>query len=174
LEVFPYFGFGGWIAQEIGGMVSGHQFSAAEIEPLTAELGDPVSGLQDGLGGSGAKADNDFGSDGVNLSRKKRRTLPHFVFLGLAIFRRAAFHDVADVDVFALQTHGFNHLGEQFSGAAYERKALHIFVVAGTLADENQFRFGVAVAKDDIVARGMKFASPAFAEIFANLEERVV
>ena len=94
-------------------------------------------------------------------------------FSGSAIFRRAAFHDVADVDVFSLQAHRFDHLRQKFSGAADEGEALHVFIVAGAFADKNQFGFGIAVAEDDFVACFVKFAARAFAEIGANLEKRV-
>ena len=127
-----------------------------------------------GLRGGASQADDHFGSDGVDLAQQEWRAVADFVFFRSAIFRRAALHDVADVDVFALQAHGFDHLREKFSGAADERKTLHVFIVAGAFADENQFGFGIAVAEDDFVARPVEFAARAFAEIGSNLEQRIV
>ncbi len=93
-------------------------------------------------------------------------------FSGQAIFRRAAFHDVADVHVFAAQAHCFDHLREKFSGAADEWLALHVFVMAGAFTDEDEFGFRIAHAEDDFVARLVQAAARALAEIGANVVER--
>ena len=58
--------------------------------------------------------------DGIDLAHQEGGAGGDFVSLGHAIFWRAAFDYVADVDVFALQAHCFDHLGEKFAGAAYE------------------------------------------------------
>ena len=65
-----------------------------------------------------------FRLDHVNLAHQKRRAGGDFVFFRQAIFRRAAFDHVADVNVFAAQAHGFDHVRKEFSGAADEGFAL--------------------------------------------------
>jgi hypothetical protein len=63
-------------------------------------------------------------------------------------------------------------LGEQFSSAADERFALHVFIVARAFADENQFCFGISDAEDELRARFVETAACAFAEIGADVVER--
>ena len=53
------------------------------------------------LRGRPAEADDRLRRDHIELAEQIRRAGRDFVVLGLAIFRRAAFHDVADVNVFA-------------------------------------------------------------------------
>jgi hypothetical protein len=78
-----------------------------------------------------------LGIDGIQLAQEVGRAGGDFVFFGEAVLRRAALDDVADVNVFALQAHGFNHLGEEFSGPADKREALGVFIGTGTFADKN-------------------------------------
>jgi hypothetical protein len=155
-------------------MIGGHQFAAAKFEPLAAEMRDATIGFEKRLGGAGAETDDYFWRDGVELAEQERRAGLDFVGFRQAIFRRAAFYDVADVDVLALQAHGFDHLGQQFSGAAYERESLGIFVAARAFANEDQLGFWVAVTEDDFIARGVELAAGAFAEVFADFQEGVV
>src|SRR5207245_690556 len=91
-----------------------------------------------------------------------------------AIFRRAALDDVTDVNVFALQAHGFDHLREELSGAPDKGKALGIFIRARSLSDKNKLGFGISVAENDGVAMLMKLAARTFAQVLANPKERVV
>jgi hypothetical protein len=174
LQIFPDFAFCAGIAQQVGGVVRGHQFSAAKFEPLSAELGNAAVCFENGLRGGAAQADDYFGGDGVNLAQQEWRALADFIFFWSAIFRRAAFHDVADVDIISLQAHGFDHLRQKFSGTANERESLHVFVVTRTFAYEHKFGFGIAIAENYFVARLMKLAARAFAEIGSNLQEGIV
>ena len=73
----------------------------------------------------------------------------------------------------ALQAHGFDHLGEQFSGAAHEWEALLVFVCAGTFSDKNELSFRVAIAEDNFVASFVQLAASAWAEVFANDGQRI-
>src|SRR5439155_9917487 len=104
------FTFRGRIAQKIGGMIGGQQFSSAKFQPLAAKLRDAAIGLQQRFGGSGAEAHNYLWSDDVNLTQEKWRASLDFVFFRLTVLRWPALHDVADIDVIALQAHGFDHL----------------------------------------------------------------
>ena len=106
--------------------------------------------------------------DGVDLADQEGGAGGRFHPLRAGDFRGAALYYVADVDVFALQAHGFDHLGEEFAGAADEGEALDVFVVAGAFADEDEVGFRVAVAEDDFVAGFVEFAAGAFAEVGAD------
>jgi hypothetical protein len=120
------------------------------------------------LRGATSQGANYFRPDDVNLAKEKRRACGDFVFFRKAIFGRAAFHYIADVNIFAAQAHGFNHLREQFSRAANERLAFDIFVVAGAFADEDKFRFHAAYSENNVGARLVQFAARAITDGFAN------
>ena len=154
-------------------MIGGHQFCAAEIEPLAAEFRDALGGLQQGLRGAAAKGADHFGFDGVNLAHQEWGAGGDFVFFGEAIFRGATFYYVGDVDVFALQAHGFDHVGEKFSGTADERFAAQIFVTARAFADEHQVGVGIASAEDDLGAAFVELTAGAVADVFADSRESV-
>ncbi len=154
-------------------MIGGHQFSTAKIEPLSAEMRNAAVCFENGLCGGASETDDYLWSDRVNLAEQKRGARSDFIFFGRTIFWWTAFDDIADVDVFSLQAHRFDHLRKKLSGTSDEGKALHVFIVSGTFADENEFSFGIAVAKNDRVARFVKLAARAFAQVGSNLRERV-
>jgi hypothetical protein len=131
-------------------------------------------GGEQSLRGAGAEAANHFRLNGRELTQQERRADGDFVFIGKAIFGRAAFHDVADVDVLAAKRHCFDHLREKFSCAADEGLALDIFIVAWAFADENEFGFGISDAEYEFGARFVQAAARAFAEVGANVVERFV
>jgi hypothetical protein len=170
LQIFPDFALGAGIAQQVGGVIGGHQFSTAKFEPLSAEVRNAAVCFENGLRGGASEADDYFGGDGINLAQQEWRALAYFIFLRGAIFRRTALHDVADVDVFSLQAHRFNHLREKFSGAADKRETLHVLIMAGAFADKNEFGFWIAVAEDNFIPRSVEFAARAFAEVGSNLQ----
>ena len=151
-------------------MIGGDQFRAAEVEPLAAESARCPEWCASSVCAAHAPRQQiTFGWIAASWRRKIWRAGGDFVLFRQAIFGRAAFDDVADVNVFAAQAHRFDHLREKFSGAAYERLALHVFVVAGAFADEHELRFRIAHAEDDIVARLVQFAARALAEIGADV-----
>jgi hypothetical protein len=173
LEIFPDFGFCAGIAEKISGVIRGHKFVASEIEPLAAELGDATIGLEQSLCGARTEANDNFGRDGIELAEEEGRASGDLIFLGQAIFRRPAFYDVADVDVLAAESHGFDHLVQKFSGAADKGQPLRVFIGAGTFANENELGFGMAVGEDDVFSRFVEFAAGAVAEVLADFKERV-
>src|SRR5580704_5142207 len=167
LQILPDFTLRVWISQQVSRMIGGNQFRAAKLKPLAAKTGDALGGLQKSLRRAASQAANYFRTDHINLAEKKGRASGDFIFFGQAIFRRAAFHHVANVNIFAAQAHGFDHLREQFPGAADERFAFDIFVVPGTFADENQFRFQVANAENNIGSGFVQCATRAIADGFS-------
>src|SRR5258708_35332817 len=133
-------------------MIRGHQLVAAPLQPLSAKLRDTASGIENRLGGGGAEADDHLGMNRVNLAHQKWRAGGNLIGLWRAIFRWAAFHHVADVDVAALQAHSLNHLCQEFSSASDKRQALRVFVRAGDRASKYKLRFGIAIAKQHFIA----------------------
>src|SRR5882757_1505503 len=173
LQVFPDITLGGGIAQQIGGVISSHHFVSAVIEPFAAEMRDAAIGLQQSLRRGGPETDDYFRPQHVQLAKQKWRASFDFVFFRLTISRRTAFYDVADVHVAALQAHGFDHLGQKFSGTADEWQSLGVFVRAWSFADKNELRGRAAVAENNFVAGGVQLAAGTFAEVSANDRKRV-
>ncbi len=91
---------------------------------------------------------------------------------GARFLRRAALHHVADVNVFAANAHGRDHVVEQLSGAAHKGLALRVFVRARTLAHEHDARVRIAHAEDDVGASLAQLAAGAVANVFANHAQR--
>src|SRR5690348_8040456 len=128
-------------------MIGAHHRNAAKLEPLPAQ---PRNGLLlaiNRLKGNRAEAYDGFGIDDRELPVQKRRAGFHFVRLRRAIFRRTALHHVADVNVFTLEAHRFDHLREQFSRAADERQSLNIFIAPRPFADETSSARGLPLPK---------------------------
>src|SRR5260370_12436215 len=96
------------------------------------------------------------------------------MFCRRAIFRGAALQNVTNVDVLALQAHGFDHLGQQFSRATYKGQPLLIFIAPRAFAHENEVGFGISIAEDELGAAAMQLAAGTIAEISLNLHQRVV
>src|ERR1700735_3226007 len=149
-------------------MVCGNQFRAAEVKPLAPEPRDTLGRLQKRLRSATPEAANYFRPDYINLPEEKRRASCDFVFFRQAVFRRAAFHYVADVNVFSAQSHRLDHLRKKFSSAAHERLAFNIFIAARPFADENQLRFHAADSENDIRAALVQLAASAIPNRFSN------
>ena len=115
-----------------------------------------------------AQRDDDLGPHHIDLPEEERRAGIGLFRLGGAIAGRTALDHVGDVDLFALQAHGRDHVVEQLPGAAHERQSLRVFVGAGAFADEHQARVGRAVGKHDLVAALVQGAARAVADVFAD------
>lgn len=115
-----------------------------------------------------AKGDNDFGADDVDLLEEEWDAGVGFVGLGGAVLRGPALDDIGDVDLFALEAHGGDHVVEELATPAYEGQALGVFVRAGALADEHELGVGVAVAEDELVAAFGELAARAVADLLAD------
>ncbi len=155
-------------------MIRAHHRNAAEYKPLSAQPRNRLLLAINRLKSNRAEAHDGFGIDDRKLPVQKWRAGFHFVRLRRAIFRRTAFHHVADVNVFALEAHRFDHLREQFSGAPHERQSLNIFVAPRPFADEHQFRARIAAAEDNGIALLTKLASLAIPDILADYLQRIV
>ncbi len=155
-------------------MVGDHDGNVAPLLPLAARFGDAFPGIEQGFHGGCAEDANGFGLDGHELAVEELAADFHFVGLRGTIFGRAAFDDVADVDVIAFELDAFfgggvlNHLREQLASAADEGQALLIFIGTRTFANEDERRSFVAGAKDDFVAGLAEAAAFAIADVFAD------
>ena len=87
------------------------------------------------------------GSNQLNLTTQVAIAGLHLVRLRIAIVRRAALKNVGDIDCFARQTDGTQHLVKQLPGPADKRFALAILVRTRGFADDQPFGIGVTNAK---------------------------
>src|SRR6202046_3024558 len=168
LQILPNFAFRIRISQQISRMICGDQFRTAEIKPFASKPGDALGRLQKRLRCATPEATNHLRPDYINLPKKERRASCDFIFFRQTVFRRAAFHYVADVNVFSAQSHRLDHLRKKFSSAAHERLAFNIFIAARPFADENQLRFHAADSENDIRAALVQLAASAIPNRFSN------
>lgn len=89
-----------------------------------------------------------------------------FVRLRVAVVRGAAFDNVGDIDLRAVEPDGGEHRVEQLAGAADERLAERVFPFAGPFADKHQSGVPVADAENGLMA---VFTEPAFPALRAGL-----
>lgn len=174
LQIFPDFPFGIRVPQQIRWMVGRQHGDAAKVEPLAAQARDGLFGAVQSLERCSTQANNRFRFDYGKLPKEKWRTSVHFVWFRSAIFGRTALDHIADVNVVALEAHGFNHLSEQFSGATDEGQALDVFVAAGPFPDEDKLRLSAAAAENNLVALLAKTAPLAIANVFSDAFEGIV
>ena len=122
-QIFP--DFSSWRSDSAANMRDDTWPSSAcrEIPATAREVAKSIASRPERLKGDRAQANNRLRLDHRKLPEKKRRARRHLILFRRAIFRRPALHHVADVNVFALQSHGLDHLRQQFSRAAHERQA---------------------------------------------------
>ena len=119
-----------------------------------------------------AQGNQYLGTNHIDLLKQEGRASVSLLRLGNAILRGPAFDDIRDINLFALQTHGGNHVVEQLAGAADEWKSLGIFVGAWPLAHKHQSSVRITIAKNDLVAASGKSAPGAIADLLVYGEQR--
>ena len=126
--------------------------SVAVSEQTAVKPRDAFPGLKQGLRGGSAKCNDEFRPHYLQLPVKDRSAGGDFAGVGCAVIRGAALDDVADVDVLAAGTHGFDHLAQQFAGAADKGPAGAVFLRPRSLTYEDQSGFGGALTEDNGIA----------------------
>ncbi len=107
-------------------------------------------GLQQGLGCHQTEHHDQFGLYDLYLFQQVRQAgLPFGVF-GVAVAGRAAFDDVADIDVLPLYLDGGQHLGEQIPCPAHEGPSAQVFLFSRPLSDEHRDGIGIALSIDKL------------------------
>src|SRR5262249_49930890 len=117
------------------------------------------------LSGKCAKAANDLRTDRGKLLFQKWITGGDFIRFGITIFRRPAFEDVADVNIFTLEVDGLDDLRQQLTRPADKRQTLLVFVIPRSLADEYKFSTGISGPEDDVCTLRCELAPLAVADL---------
>src|SRR4029077_1140673 len=181
LQILPRLALLSRIAQQERGMISDGQTRSwprsvaarrLEVVPAATEFRHRRADGQQIFCGRRAQSNHRLRPDRGNMPHEKRRASFALVALGLAVARRTAFHDVRDINIFAPQAHGFDHVVEQLAGAADERLSLGVSIRARALANEHQLGARIAHAKHDLLPALVKFAASAIAEVFTNQFQR--
>lgn len=148
----------------VGGAQDGRRVHGGEngpesgtVEDFAAVLGDAEFGAEEGLGGGGSKADDEFGFDGVHLGVEPGAAGGLFAGAGLLVNAALAarlplkvFHRVGDVDEVAIDT-GFDEAAvEERASGSDEGVAFDVLAIAGGFADEHEARVRVALAEDGL------------------------
>jgi hypothetical protein len=162
LEVVPHLFLGGGIAEQERGVERGHHRNLALEElPAAAKARDALARPEEALHRRRPERDDHLRLESHELLLQVRHAREHLLGLRLAVVRRPALHDVADVDLVAVETHRADHLVEQLARLADERKALLVLVGAGPLSHEAESRRAGSPSEHRLDALGVEGAAGA-------------
>lgn len=148
LEVFPGRSFEVGVAKQGGRVEHGHYPPVSPFEPRAADLGDPERGIEQTVEGSGTQKNDDPGIHKFDLLKEVRQT--HCSFLGKrgAVVGGAAFHDVADENMFfPVEVACCQDLVKQLPRASNERTSGKVLVPSRSFSDQEYLCMGIAFAK---------------------------
>ncbi len=149
-------------------MESTDQRHAPPGMPLAAQAGNGLGGGEQSLCGAGSKGADHRRGNGLDLSKENRRAGLDLVLEGGSVIGRAAFHDIAYVDVFTPEPQGHEHPVEELARSSDEGAALLVLFKAGTFTDEDQPGPRRALAENDRGPTGTQTAAPAVAKVFSD------
>src|SRR5262245_13693389 len=146
LHVFPHRALEAWIPQARGGVIGDQELGGAETIDLPPHGCHGSLGPDEQFGREFAEAADDLGTQDRELPQEIGRAGLDLVGQGIAVLRRTALQNVADVDGFTTDgdagdelalVHGGENLGEQLAGAAYEGLAASILLGSRRFAHEH-------------------------------------
>ena len=112
------------------------------------------------------------GRDEIDLLFEKRFAGRDFVGFGIAVFRRAAFHHIGNVNVLPPQSHPFgNNVRQELSSPADKRLALKIFVTPRPLTDNISLAWGLPTPKTILVLPAQTLQRRTIPDSIAQLLE---
>ena len=137
-------------------MIGHHHRNLPPALPVAPQISHLLSGRQQSLRGSCTEHTNRFGLQHHELPVEKLAADFHLVILRLAVLGRTALHDIADVDVIALDRQPlllrgcFTHAGKQLAGPPHKWESTQVLIFSGTFSNEYQLRFLIAGTKNDV------------------------
>jgi len=131
-------------------MEGGHQGNAVVVVEAAAQLGDRLLAAEQGAGPRRSQGHDHLGLDGLYLAQHEGAAAVDLVHVGVAVARRAALEDVADVDRLPGEPHAADDPGEDLPGLADEGLPLQVLVAARRLADKDYPGLGGADAEDQV------------------------
>ena len=153
-------------------MERGHQRNADVLAPLSAEPGDRRIGPEQRLRRELPEGDDDLGPDRVQLRLEEGLAGLDLVRLGVAVARRPALHDVADVDLVAAVAHRGDHLRQELARRRRRRGCPGCPPPRpGPRPRRPGAAFGLPDAEDEVLAARAQLAALAVAQRAADLVE---
>ena len=160
-KILEGFGAFSWVTEESGGVIQCHNFGTVIIKPLTVLFGDAEVALYKTHGRYSAKAYDYFGLKKFQLRIEPLEAGCLLIGERIAVFGRAALYCVGDIYFAAVEVDHCQHIVKQFSGAAYERLALKIFLFTGAFAYKQNLCILAAHAENNVCAGLAKLAVSA-------------
>jgi hypothetical protein len=111
---------------------------------------------------------NDLGLYDLDLPLKKGQATDYLVGPGIAIFRRAAFQDVAYEHIASLEPAGGDDSVQQLARPADKGTTLGVLVGAGGLPDEHYSGVRIAFARNGIGPGRIQAAFATLADFFGD------
>ncbi len=99
------------------------------------------------LGGNGPPANDVVRIHNFDLGVEEFLTIGGFLRTWVTVSRRPASQDIADIDVFPLQSAGLNDFVQQLAGPANEWFSLLVLIRPGSLTNKHDPRVGISYPK---------------------------
>ena len=131
-------------------MVGDDERDAAVIMRPTPQIRHGPLVLQECVGSRQSEGKDHSWFDQLDLLLKVWLAGIRFLLKRLPVVRRSALEDVTDVDVFALDLHSFEDLGQQLTCSANEGQALGIFISAWSFTNDHEIGIRIPTPKDKV------------------------
>ena len=151
-HVIPDVDFGAGRSEQVRRVVSDNDATVAISVENSAQAADGLRGLEKGLGGNRAQADDELWLNDLQLLVSEVPTVVNFYIARIAVPRGPAFDRVEDVNVFSFQFARSDDLVEQLARSANEGFALLIFVSAGGFSQQANPSVRIADAKHGLLS----------------------
>ena len=151
-------------------MIGDDDGDAAIVMQRAAQTGEGNVHAQQRIRGDLAQRHDQLGLYQVNLAFEIRKTLRDLICCRRAIFRRAAFDNVGDINILAaFQFDRHQHAVQQLARLPHEWFTLRILIRPGPFADEEPVGLLVAHAKHRLRASGAQLAGGAVVHLLFEL-----
>lgn len=157
-EVVKGFGTLTDVTQEGGGVIDSCHPEAALVDPLSVLAGDAVIGFDEPHGGDASQTDDDFRANHTHLTAEVADAGILLRLLRVTVAGWAAFHDVGDVILRAVEVDDFQHLVEELSRRTHKGASRQVLLLAGAFSHEHNGRIGVALSEYHVMSRPAQLA----------------
>jgi hypothetical protein len=99
------------------------------------------------LGSESTEGANEIRPDRLYLALQKRKTGFDLIGPGIAIIRRTALDDIADINLITGKIDGFDYTAKEIAGGADKGFALPVLIESGAFTDKNELGPGISVTK---------------------------
>ena len=140
----------GDIPQQRGGVICGNDLSSVNLVPLPVLLCDFESRADQRSRGYAAETHDDFRIDQRKLALKPLRACFALIRCRIAVLRRPAFYDIADIDILPPQADQFQHHVQKLPCGADKRDTLLVFLFPRAFSDKHKIGVLISCAEDEV------------------------